>query len=77
MLGEDVIQGADIEEVVNYIVPVLQRREGELTIQNQTDIPLSLTQPVLQSLIQVVGLIWKLNTGCTKSFIFLKWTLLY
>ena len=54
MLGEDVIQGVDIEEVVNYIVPVLQRREGELTIQNQTDLPqLSLTQPVLQSLIQV------------------------
>ena len=56
MLGEDVIQGADIEEVVNYIVPVLQRREGELTIQNQTDLPLSLTQPVLQSLIQVFGI---------------------
>ena len=58
MLGEDVIQGVDIEEVVNYIVPVLQRREGELTIQNQTDLPqLSLTQPVLQSLIQVRRLV--------------------
>ena len=59
MIGEDVIQGVDIEEVVNYIVPVLQRREGELTIQNQTDLPqLSLTQPVLQSLIQVEGGDW-------------------
>ena len=33
MCPEGVISAGDIEEVVNYMVPVLQRREGELTIQ--------------------------------------------